>query len=105
MPDMRLSEEEKKDFSTPSLPKAPKYPHGLRIHIDADSLKKLGVEGIPKVEDKVKFEADAMVMSVDKHEVNGDESEISISLQITDMYFVDKEKKEEKTSTTIMYGE
>lgn len=104
MPDMRLSEEEKKDFSTPSN-KAPKFPHGLRIHLDPESLKKLGVEGIPKVEDKVKFEATAMVMSVDKHEVNGDESEISVSLQITDMYFIDKEKKEEATTTSIIYGD
>ena len=60
MPDLRLSEMEKKDFSTPSTgPKAPKYPYGLKITLGPEELEKLGISELPQVDSFVNFEAKA----------------------------------------------
>jgi len=103
MADMRLTSEEKKDFSTPSLNSAPRYPHGLRIHLNYEELKKLGFQSPPSIEDKFKLEGNVEVVSVDK---SSDESEeFSITLQITDMEISKGKKGKDAEATTIIYGD
>ena len=103
MPDMRLTESEKKDFSTPSI-QAPKYPMGLRISLGQEELDKIEA-GEMKVEDVVKFEAEAEVVEVSVENERGDVAEKRVVLQITEMY-LKKEKKDETPSTsTVLYGE
>ena len=105
MPDMRLSEQEKKDFSTPSPPQAPKYPMGLRIYLTNEELSKLGLKGTPKVEDSVKFKAEAEVVEVSVEDETGDVPSLRVALQIQEMY-LEEEKKEETSSTSqVLYGE
>lgn len=100
MPDMRLDEMEKKDFSTPSLgPKAPKYPMGLRITLGPAELKKLGMK-VPEVDSKVKFEATAEVVEVSVDESEGDVNKHSVTLQIVDLYL-----EKDESATKALYGE
>jgi len=91
MPDMRLTEEEKKDFSTPQAPKAPQYPYGLRITLQKEQLERLGLSK-PEMDKELKFEASAKVVSISAENEVGDENDLRVELQITEMYL----KKEEK---------
>jgi len=103
MPDLRLSEMEKKDFSTPSAgPKAPKYPYGLKITLGPEELEKLGISELPQVDSFVDFEAKAQVVGVSVHESEGDVNEHRLELQITEIYM--KDKKEEKSTESALYG-
>ena len=103
MPDLRLSEMEKKDFSTPSAgPKAPKYPYGLKITLGPEELEKLGISELPQVDSFVDFEAKAQVVGVSVAESEGDVNEHRLELQITEIYM--KDKKEEKSTESALYG-
>lgn len=93
MADMRSSAEERKEMiGTPS--KGPKYPYGLRITLDAETVEKLGLKEMPKVDDMLRFMADSKVISVSSdEESDGDEKEYSVQLQIVDME-IEKGKNE-----------
>ncbi len=105
MPDMRLTSEERKDFSTPRA-HAPKYPYGLRITLDQEQIDKLNLMKMPGVDDEFKFHGEVKVVavrSVENEEGEGGEKH-SIELQITELYL--KEDKEEKPSAAqVIYGE
>lgn len=60
------------------------YPYGLVLHLDEDTLTKLGVKGLPAVGAKVRVVAMAEVQSVSQHDSKGG-AHRSVSLQITDM--------------------
>lgn len=61
------------------------YPYGLRIELDHDGMKKLGMKGLPKVGKKHKITAHAHVVSSSEHSESKGESRKSVSLQITHM--------------------
>ena len=69
-----------------AVPDRPKddYPYGLCLHLDKDSLAKLGFKEALEVGTKVKIEAMAIVQSSSEHEsiFNKD---CSNGIQITDM--------------------
>lgn len=108
MADMSMDEMEMKDFVTPKA-KAPKYPHGLRICLDSASLAKLGVKGIPQVDQHFDIEASAMVVEVEKEEMEMGASGpgYRVYLQIVEMDLMKEEKEDDdNTSTTkVLYGE
>lgn len=67
-------------------PEAPKYPWGLCIDLNEDSLKKLGIDTLPEVGSTMSIIARADVQSASESQYNGDkEKRMSLSLQITDM--------------------
>lgn len=82
---MQQSAEEAKEYTQPSVEDAPKYPWGLCITLNDDSLEKLGVKTLPGVDTEVTIVAKAVVTSVRENQTQGGESEASMDLQITDM--------------------
>lgn len=82
---MEMSKEEAKEETQPSPADAPKYPWGLCITLNDDSLEKLGVDSLPEVETEVTIVAKAQVSRTSAYQSNGGEAERSMELQITDM--------------------
>lgn len=68
------------DDATDCQPGRAAYPYGTRITLDADSIKKLGIQKMPAVGSKVKFEAEATVALVSQSEDGK-----RIELQVTGM--------------------
>lgn len=65
-------------------PSEPKYPYGLQLSLDEESLQKLGLEGLLQVGSVVTIVAKAKVVGASEHETQ-EETERSVSIQITDM--------------------
>ena len=84
MRSMELSKKEAKESGAPTLAtdsNAPRYPYGLEIRLDNESLTKLGMS-LPKVGSYVKVRAEACVTSVSENESKGGKAQRSVSLQI-----------------------
>jgi hypothetical protein len=64
---------------------APKYPWGLEICLNDDSLDKLNVKTLPAVGTEVTIVAKACVSSTSERSTEGNGSSASMSLQITDL--------------------
>ena len=97
MVDVSSSSEERKEMiSSPS--KGPKYPYGLRLNLDKETCEKLGLSNAPSIDDKIKFVAEAVVISVRAEDEEGDEKSYNIELQIIDM---DLEKKEKSVDDAL----
>lgn len=82
---MQQSAEEAKEQNEPAVSEAPKYPWGLCITLNDDSLEKLGVKSLPAVGSQVTIVAKADVSRVSGYQTQGGDSEASLDLQITDM--------------------
>lgn len=78
---MQQSTEEVKEY----VADAPKYPWGLCITLNDDSLDKLGVKTLPSVETTVTIVAKATVSRISENQTQGGEADRSMDLQITDM--------------------
>lgn len=103
MIDMKISDMEKKEMSAPSvLNDTANYPYGLRIHLDPESFKKLGIE-VPEVGEKFLLHATVEVMSVNAESYKGYEKKYSCGLQIMDMELEETEK--ENDAANAIYGE
>ncbi len=83
--DMTMSKEEAKEQMEPTASDAPKYPWGLSISLDDDSLKKLGITALPAVGTKMTLNATVEVCSTSQYSDQEGEAEVSMSLQITAM--------------------
>lgn len=64
---------------------APKYPYGLCICLNDDSLKKLGISDLPAVGGTFMVMAQVTVSSVRSSQQQDGDKERSVDLQITDM--------------------
>ncbi len=64
---------------------APKYPWGLSLSLNSDSLEKLGVKTLPSVGTEVTIVAKARVSNTSEYSTEGSGSEASMGLQITDL--------------------
>lgn len=84
---MELSKEEAKEETQPSPADAPKYPWGLCITLNDDSLEKLGIEQLPETGAVVTIVAKAEVSRTSAYQTQGGENERSMDLQITEMQF------------------
>ena len=84
MRSMELSKKETKESGAPTLvtdSDGPRYPYGLEIRLENETLKKLGMS-LPKVGAYVKVRAECCVTSVSENESKGGKVQRSVSLQI-----------------------
>lgn len=100
MIDMRYEQEELKDFSTPSA-EVPKYPYGLKLCLGKNEIEKLGIKN-PQINQKMEISAIVEVVEISSENEGGDESSMEIELQVKEMEI---KKDEDKSSTSVMYGE
>jgi hypothetical protein len=101
MIDMKMTAEEAKEQSTSCDVERNPYPYGLRINLDDDALKKLGITTLPAVGSKLNFSAVAEVCSTSAYQDNGGEAETSISLQITGMEVTSAGKSSDDAATLL----
>ena len=98
-----IGPEEKKDNSVLSVvDDKPNYPYGLRITLDPDTIKKLGLTEMPDVGSMMALMAQAEVIAVNKIDAPGDEEKYSVELQIQDLDV--KGESKEKKASSMLYG-
>lgn len=88
MPMVNLkSEPKQRDNSTMVAPtyEEPAYPWGLRISLNDESLKKLGVAELPAVGETLQVTCMVEVVGVSQHQEKDGDACRSVELQITDM--------------------
>jgi hypothetical protein len=73
---------------------APQYPWGLRLELNDETMKKLGLKELPDVGEKMVLKANVVVESVSQNDTK-DGKRQNMSLQITDMDLGEAEKSEE----------
>lgn len=76
---------EKRENSIMSVEDKPDYPHGLKIHLDEETVRKLGIPVAPDVGKKVQVMAIGEIVSVSKEEGRGDDHSFSMSIQLQDV--------------------
>lgn len=98
-----MDEEDKMEAASPeSDPSdAPKYPYGLRICLDDDSLMKLKIQELPKVGSSMMMLAKVEVCSARSYATMVGGTDNSIELQITDMELRPEGKK---SAQSALYG-
>ena len=101
--DMKRSKSEQKEGSGAVAAEGPKeeYPYGLRLTLNKEELIKLGFKALPKVGDKFRVDAEAIVESVSANESSTGDYK-SVSLQITDLEMDGDEKEDDKAEK--IYG-
>jgi hypothetical protein len=85
---------------------APRYPYGLELHLNDDSLEKLGVssENMPAIGSSIQMMAMVKVTSVrmtERTENGEDKKSMSVDLQITAMEFATEKTK---SPAQVLYG-
>lgn len=95
---MSLSIEEKKDQRDPTpITEVADYPYGLRIHVDHETFKKLGLNGTPSINQKMKLVANVEVVNVSSDKGEGDMRKHEMTLQITEMDLISGSVKESES--------
>jgi len=79
------------------------YPWGLRISLNGDALKKLGID-LPKVGEMLAIGGLAKVCAVSTREHEGGESHSNVELQITDLGMEASDATPPKTAADTLYG-
>lgn len=84
---MELTAEQAKESTGPIAGdgSAPKYPYGLRISLDSDSLESLGIKSLPAVGTKLLVTAVVEVSSTRETQQQDGTSDKGVDLQITEM--------------------
>lgn len=105
MIDVKITEEERKNMAQPSdVSKVEHYPHGLKLHINEATMKKLMISELPDVESEMIIMARVSVVDARSEMIEGSGREKSMTLQITEMDLKPAEQKEKKETTEILYG-
>lgn len=100
---LELTKKEAKDKLEPSPSDRPKFPFGLTVHLDEDTVSKLDMKEMPKVGAKMSLIAVVNVESVSESETQGSKKNRSIQLQITDMALVKEE--DPRDAVDVLYPE
>lgn len=102
---LKLSDEEKKEMSEPTaLANLPEYGWGTRIELNDEQIANLGMPALPKVGEFMMIQARVKVMSVSQYDRADQDSERSISLQITDMAVGPDEKPAPEAKDVLYKG-
>lgn len=103
----RQSEAEDSTMLSPKM--KDEYPWGLRITLDNETMMKLGMTELPKIDAEFKLVALACAVSVSQNESSDDEPRRHVELQIEQMVLMpaaeedDKEESEGKDMAKTMY--
>ena len=101
---MQNTPAEAQQMVNPSATEAPRYPWGLNICLNDDSLEKLGVKALPAVGTEVTIIAKATVAATRENATEGDGTHSSMDLQITDMQLDGLDKDLFGRAAEILYG-
>lgn len=104
---MKFTKAEAKKMTEPSSlaeGDRPRYPWGLSVNLDKDSLEKLEIDDLPKVGESYLLVAMVDVVGVSSNESEGGSNK-SVSLQITDMCLEDPDSKASKGAASALYKE
>lgn len=83
---MKMDQEEMDEYgSSTMVSDAPEYPYGLKLDLDSEALKKLGINQLPAVGQKYSLMANVEVCCTSQYESQDAGMKSSMSLQITDM--------------------
>jgi hypothetical protein len=94
--------------------KQPRFPYGLCIRLENESLKKLGLEGLPEVGATVQFTAEARVTSASSQDVESADGKVTqnrcVELQICRMGVPaatagERSEQESEERQGVMYGD
>lgn len=94
----------KQDKNTDEVtsPEESLYPWGATLHLENETLDKLGMNDMPKLGDTMMLMARVQVESVSEHEHSGDDGpRRSVSLQLTDM---DLQPEKQVDMARALYG-
>ena len=85
MTDMRRTNKRERDsgVNATSNDDGPEYPYGLRIHLDHESMKKLGMKDMPEVGSEVGFHGKAHVTGARAEKREGSDDTRHVELQMT----------------------
>lgn len=98
MKSMKLTKSEATDaMPTEAKQDAPAYPWGLRLELNDESMKKLGMEKLPEVGATLTLHAKVKVERVSQNDSAEGGKRQDMSLQITDMDLGESEKEEKPT--------
>ena len=103
----RQSEAEDSTMLAPKM--RDEYPWGLRISLDNETMVKLGMTELPKIDSEFKLVALACAVSISENETSEGEPRRNVELQIEQMMLMtaaeedDKEESEGKGMAKTMY--
>lgn len=109
MPNLALSPDEaEKEYgdccASPDGDSLPKYPYGLTLYLDDDTLKKLGITDLPKVGASMPATITVMVTGTSQRATqsskDGETMRTCVDLQITDMDIT----MPSKSAADVLYG-
>lgn len=109
MTSMKIDDKKREErFNETVAVDAPTYPWGLSLHLDEDSLEKLGISKLPEVGGTVIVYARANITSVESRESEGGGRGVhkhrSVGLQITDLALLENEDENSKSTEETLYG-
>lgn len=85
MVSMENDADEAKEMAKPEMADVPKYPYGLKISLNHDSIEKLGMPAMPAVGKKMMLHAMVEVCCVSEYDSKEGGKNSSMELQITSM--------------------
>lgn len=107
MKDLKITKKEAKAKSESMVigsPDQERYPYGLRLELNNDTLEKLGIDKLPSVGTVLMFEAKAKVVGSRQSATEGSENR-SIELQITHIDLEEGETDEEVKEGELTRGQ
>lgn len=105
MTNMALTKTERKTSTDMAVEsEKPKYPFGLEVRLDDETLSKLGVEELPKVGMKLILEARVVVESVSEAERTNRKPQRHVGLQITDMSLSENPGDKQSRHAGVLYS-
>ncbi|MBX9959475.1 MAG: hypothetical protein K2Y15_05005 [Burkholderiaceae bacterium] len=107
MKDLKITKKEAKAKSESMVigsPEQERYPYGLRLDLNNDTLEKLGMKSLPAVGTVLMFEAKAKVVGSRQSATEGSENR-SVELQITHLDLEEGETDEEVNEGELTRGQ
>lgn len=98
------AEEAKEDSGVADPSDAPRYPYGLELSLDEESLAKLGMTAPPAVGTVFNITAKVVVTRSASYHTQGKETESSSSWQITDMECGTSATSKQDAAANSLYG-